>query len=108
MKTKTIIAKSFDQHLQEEFGKSPEFKKAYEEEVVRLQIGWKIAQLRQMQHLSQAQLAKRMKTSQQTISRLEDLNNTRININTLARLAVALKARLSIDFIPSELIAAVH
>ena len=100
MKTKTIIAKSFDQHLQEEFKKSPEFKKAYEEEVTRLQIGWKIVQLRQMRHLSQAQLAKRMKTSQQTISRLEDLKDARVNINTLARLAAALKSRLSIDFIP--------
>lgn len=100
MKTKTIIAKSFDQHLQEEFKKSPCFKQAYEKELARLQIGWKIAQLRQMRHLSQAQLAKRMKTSQQTISRLEDLKDTRVNINTLARLATALKARLSIDFIP--------
>lgn len=70
MKTKTIIAKSFDQHLQEEFKKSPEFEKAYEEEVARVQIGWKVVQL--MRHLSQAQLDKRIKTSQQTISRLED------------------------------------
>ena len=101
MKIKTVIAKSFDQHLQEEFKKSPQFKKAYEEEVARLQIGWKIAQLRQMRHLSQAQLARRIKTSQQTISRLEDLKDARVNINTLARLAAALKARLSIDFIPS-------
>jgi DNA-binding XRE family transcriptional regulator len=108
MKTKTIIAKSFDQHLQEEFKKSPGFKKAYDEEVARLQVGYKIAQLRQLRHLSQAELAKKVKTTQQTISRLEDLNNTRININTLARLAAALKAKLSIDFIPSELITAVH
>ena len=41
MKTITIIAKSFDQHLQEEFKRSPEFKKAYEEELARLQIGLK-------------------------------------------------------------------
>ena len=108
MKTKKIIAKSFDQHLQEEFKKSPEFKKAYDEEMARLQVGYKIAQLRQMRHLSQAELAKKVKTTQQTISRLEDLKNTRININTLARLAVALKAKLSIDLIPSELITAVH
>lgn len=108
MKNKIIVAKTFDQHLEEEFKKSPEFKKSYDEEIARLQVGFKISQLRQMRHLSQAELAKKVKTTQQTISRLEDLKNTRININTLARLAVALKAKLSIDFIPSELIRAAH
>ncbi len=101
MKKKVIVPKSFDQYLDEQFKKDPKFKKSYEDELTRLQIGWKITQLRQMRHLSQAELAKKVKTTQQTISRLEDLNNTRININTLMRLAVALKARLSIDLIPT-------
>ncbi len=101
MKNKMIVAKTIQQHIEEEIKKSPEFKKAYDEEVTRLQIGWKIAQLRQMRHLSQAELAKKVKTSQQTISRLEDLKDARINLNTLAKLAVALKARLSIDLIPA-------
>jgi DNA-binding XRE family transcriptional regulator len=101
MKNKIIVAKTVRQHIEEEFKKSPEFKKAYDEEVARLQVGFKIAQLRQMRHLSQAELAKKVKTTQQTISRLEDLKNARVNINTLARLAAALKARLSIDFIPA-------
>jgi DNA-binding XRE family transcriptional regulator len=86
-----------------EFRKSPEFRRAYDEEVARLQVGYKIAQLRQMRHLSQTELAKKVNTTQQTISRLEDLRNSRINIKTLARLAAALRARLSIDFIPNEL-----
>jgi len=103
MKNRVVVAKTVRQHIEEESKKSPEFKKAYDEEVARLQVGFKIAQLRQMRHLSQAELAKKVKTTQQTISRLEDLKNTRVNINTLARLAAALKARLSIDFIPSEL-----
>ena len=104
MKQKVTVAKSFSQYIEDESKKSPEFKKAYEEELTRLQIGFKIARLRQMRHLSQAELAKRVKTTQQTISRLEDLKNARININTLARVAVALKARLTIDFIPTELV----
>jgi hypothetical protein len=37
---KVIIAKTFCEHLEEEFKKSPDFKKAYEEEVARLQIGF--------------------------------------------------------------------
>jgi len=103
MKRKVIIPRTISQHIEEEFRKNPEFRKAYDEEIARLQIGYKIAQLRQMRHLSQAELARKVNTTQQTISRLEDLRNARINVKTLARLAAALKARLSIDFIPREL-----
>ena len=103
MKRKIVVPKTVSRHIEEEFRKSPDFRKAYDEEASRLQIGYKIAQLRQMRHLCQAELAKRVNTTQQTISRLEDLRNTRINIKTLARLAAALRAKLSIDFIPREL-----
>ena len=103
MKRKMVTPKTVSQHIEEEFRKSPEFRRAYDEEVARLQVGYKIAQLRQMRHQSQAELAKKVNTTQQTISRLEDLRNSRINIRTLARLAAALRARLSIDFIPNEL-----
>lgn len=100
---KTIIPKTVSQHIEEEFRKNPEFRKAYDEEIARLHIGYKIARLRQLRHLSQAELAKRVATTQQTISRLEDLNNSRLNIKTLAKIAAALKAKLSIDFIPREI-----
>lgn len=103
MRKKIITPKTVSQHIEEEFRKSPAFRKAYDEELARLQIGYKLARLRQMRHLSQAELAKKVHTTQQTISRLEDLRNTRLNIKTLVRLAVALRARLSIDFIPSEI-----
>jgi DNA-binding XRE family transcriptional regulator len=99
---KIIRPKTVTQHIEEEFKRSPEFRKAYEEEVARLQIGYKIARLRQLRHLSQAELARRIATTQQTISRLEDLSNARVNVRTLVRIAAALKARLSIDFIPRE------
>ena len=103
MKRKIMIPRTISQHIEEEFRNNPAFRKAYDEEVTRLQIGYKITQLRQMRHLSQAELARKVNTTQQNISRLEDLRNARINIKTLTRLAVALKARLSIDFIPREL-----
>jgi len=103
MKKKVIVPKAISRHIEEEFRKDPEFRKAYEAEAARLQIGYKIARLRQLRHLSQAELAKRVNTTQQTISRLEDLRNARINVKTLARLAAALRARLSVDFIPHEL-----
>ncbi len=99
---KIIVAKTVSQHIEEESRKSPEFKKAYDEEMARLQIGYKIARLRQMRRLSQAELAKKVHTTQQTISRLEDITNARVNVRTLAKIAGALRARLSIDFIPRE------
>lgn len=99
---KAITPKAVSRHIEEEFRKSPEFRKAYDEEVARMQIGYKIARLRQMRHLSQMELAQKVDTTQQTISRLEDLRNTRVNIRTLSRIAAALKAKLSIDFIPRE------
>jgi DNA-binding XRE family transcriptional regulator len=99
---KVTTPKTISQHIEEEFRKSPEFRKAYDEEVARLQIGYKIARLRQLRHLSQAALARKVATTQQTISRLEDLSNSKVNLRTLAKIAAALKARLSIDFIPRE------
>ena len=100
---KTIVPKTVSQHIEEEFRKSPQFRRAYDEEVARLQIGYKISRLRQMRHLSQAELARKVKTTQQTISRLEDLRNGAVNLKTLARIAAVLRARLSIDFIPGEI-----
>jgi len=100
---KAIVPKSIGQYAEEEFRKSAEFRKAYSQETANLQIGYKIAQLRKMRHLSQSQLAKRIRSSQQTISRLEELKNISVNIRTLIKVASALRAKLDIDFIPREI-----
>lgn len=52
--------------------KDPEVRKAYEEELSQLMIAHRIAELREEAHLTQAQLALRIHTKQQVISRLED------------------------------------
>jgi len=67
-----------------------------------LKIAYKIAQLRKQRHVTQGELAKKIGTTQQTISRLEDSENVKITVHTLARLAMALKAKLSIDLVPQE------
>ena len=95
-----IKPESVSQHIEEEYKKSREFRKAYDEEVLMLKIAYKIAQLRKQRHITQRGLAKMVGTTQQNISRLEDSDNTRVSLHTLARLAVALKARLSVDLIP--------
>ena len=95
-----ITPESVGQHIEEEYKKSREFRKAFDEEVLMLKIAYKIAQLRKQRHITQRELAKMAGTTQQNISRLEDSDNTRVSLHTLARLAVALKARLSVDLVP--------
>ena len=101
-KKKIITPESVSQHVEEQYKKSREFRKAYDEEVLMLKIAYKIAQLRKQRHVTQGELAKKIGTTQQTISRLEDSENTKVTVHTLARLAVALRAKLSIDLIPRD------
>jgi len=97
-----ITPESVSQHIEEQYKKSSGFRKAFDEEVFMLKIAYRIAQLRKQRHITQRELAKKMGTTQQTISRLEDSENTQVTLHTLTRLARALKARLSVDLIPQE------
>lgn len=97
---KPIILKSVSQHVEELYRKSSEFRKAYDEEVMMLKIAYKVAQLRKDRHITQSELARRVGTTQQTVSRLEDFTNTRVSVSTLVKLAKALHAKLNIDLIP--------
>jgi len=97
---KATVPESISQHIEEEYRKSREFRKAYDEEILRLKIAYKITHLRKSRHLTQQELAEKVGTTQQNISRLEDLENTQITLQTLTKLAIALKARLAIDLIP--------
>jgi len=97
---KTIVPKSISQHIEEEYKKSAEFRKSYDEEIGRLEIAHHIERLRIKRGLTQAQLAKRINTTQQTISRLEDTTNVQISVKTLMKVASALRSRLCIHFIP--------
>lgn len=97
---KVIIPESVSQHIEKEYKKSPEFRKAYDEEILMLKISYKISQLRKQRHITQLALARMIGTTQQTVSRLEDSKNTQVTLHTLVRLAKALHARLSIDLVP--------
>lgn len=102
-RNKAALPETIERYIEERGKKNPEFRKAYLDEITRLNIAYKIMQLRKARHLSQAELAKKIHTSQQTISRLEDHRNTEITVATLSKLAVALKAKLTIDLIPQDL-----
>lgn len=97
-KKKIIVPETVSRHIEEEFRKDPEFRVAYMDEIVKLEIARKVRWLRHKRNLSQNQLAKRMGTTQQTVSRLEDPRNTEITITTLAKVAMALRADLQINF----------
>ena len=104
-KEQVATPKTIGQYAEEQYRKDPVFRKAYDEEIARLQLGYRIAQLRKQRKITQGELARRVQTTQQTISRIEDVKNTRINMRTLIRVASALRAQLRIDLVPDELVA---
>jgi len=101
-KSEVITPESVGQHIEDQYKKSRDFRKAYDEEVLMLKIAYKIAQLRKQRHVTQGALAKMVGTTQQTISRIEDPDNTKLTLHTLARVAMALKAKLSVDLVPRD------
>ena len=88
----------FQDRLKEEL-KDPEFKKAFSREEIFASLAIQIARLRQGRGLSQKNLAKRLHTTQQTVSRLEDTNNKSLSLNTLIKLAEVLHKKIKIELV---------
>ncbi len=65
------MPETIGKHIEEEYKTSQTFRKSYDEEVLLLKIAYKIAQLRKQRHITQGELARRMGTTQQTVSRLD-------------------------------------
>ena len=91
-------ARRFQDYLKEQL-KDGEFRKGFEEEGVYAQLAVQIARLRTRKKLSQKRLARLLHTSQQTVSRLEDPQNTSYSLRTLVKLAHALGKELKVQFI---------
>jgi ribosome-binding protein aMBF1 (putative translation factor) len=77
--------------------KNPAFKKAYEQEDVRVRLALRISELRKEKKLSQAQLANRLHTTQQVVSDIETLKHANMTVLTLQKIAQALDRRLVVD-----------
>ena len=88
----------FRDYLHEQL-RDPAIRKAYEEEEVLVELAIHIVRLRQQKRLSQRQLAHRLHTSQQMISRLESPRNGSLSIRTLLKLAHALGKELKVQFV---------
>ncbi len=84
-------------YLEEEL-KDPEFREAFDEEEVYASLAIQIAKIRQNNKLTQKELAKRLHTTQQTISRLENIRNRSYSLQTLIKLARIFDKRVNVEF----------
>lgn len=89
---------TFRQDLAESL-KDPAFKKAWDDSEAEYQLAAKIIEARLKKKMSQRDLAKKVKTSQAAISRVEAMNGNP-SLFFLKRIAHALGTKISINFIP--------
>ena len=90
---------NFDRYLEEQL-RDPAFAVRFERAGEAWDVALPIAALRRRAGLSQKDLAKLLKTSQQQISRLESPGYEGHSLTTLRRVADALNARVRIVFEP--------
>lgn len=79
--------------------KDDEIRMLYEEERAKTQFAIAVREARKRANLTQAQLAKRVKTTQSVIARLESGTDTRVpSLPLLARIAAACDGVLEVGF----------
>ena len=84
--------------LHEQWSKKKSYRSAYDELAPEFALARAVIEARVAAGLTQRQLAKRMKTTQSVVARLEG-GRTRPSTQTLFRLAEATHTRLTIDFV---------
>jgi transcriptional regulator with XRE-family HTH domain len=87
--------------VEELTGKSQEMADLVEQEQANLDVAREIYELRIKAKLSQAELARKVGTTQSVISRLEDADYDGHSLAMLRRIASALEKRIEIRFVPS-------
>lgn len=92
---------NFDRYLEEQL-KDPAFAARFEQAGEAWDVALQIAALREKAGLSQKELAKLLKVSQQQISRLESPGYEGHSLSTLRRVASALNARVHVTFEPEK------
>ncbi|TET79854.1 MAG: helix-turn-helix domain-containing protein [Candidatus Cloacimonadota bacterium] len=79
--------------------RDPEFRRAFDEEEVCVSLAIQIAKIRQKKNITQQELARRLQTTQQNISRLENIDNRSCSLKTLIKVAHALDKRLKVELV---------
>jgi transcriptional regulator with XRE-family HTH domain len=97
MKTRT----NFDIYLETQL-KDPDFAERFKKAGEAWDVALKLASLRKTSGLSQKELAKRVGTSQQQISRLESPSYEGHSLSMLRRVAEVLGATLYVDIQPNR------
>lgn len=92
---------NFDLYLEKQL-KNPSFAERFKRAGEAWDVALQIAALRQRAGLSQKDLAKLLKTSQQQISRLESPGYEGHSLSMLRRVAEVLHARVRVTFEPEE------
>lgn len=90
----------FEEYVEQCVAEEPELAGHLAQASERLDIALQLVKLREAMGLTQAELATRVGTSQQTISRLENPHYQRHSVRTLRRIADALDARLEMRIVP--------
>ncbi len=88
----------FRDRLKED-SKDRAFRKAFDEEEVYASLAIQIAKIRQRKKLTQRELARRLHTSQQMVSRLEDVEDRSYSLKTLVKVAHALDKQLKVELV---------
>lgn len=87
---------TFDEHLKASL-RNPAFRKAWKESELEFQISRAIIENRLAKKMSQKELAKRVKTTQAVISRIEGMNSNP-TVGLLSRIARALGQEMKVQF----------
>lgn len=95
---------NFDRYLNEQL-KDPAFASRFKRAGQAWDVALQITALRRQAGLSQRELAKRVKTSQQQICRLESPGYEGHSLSMLRRVAQALRARVRVVIEPEETVA---
>ncbi len=94
---KTKKAIDFQAYLAKRL-KNSEFKKHYNEYGKQLEIAYQILQLRKQKKISQAELARKLGTTQGNVARME-AGQQNFTTDTLQKIASAFKRGLKIEFV---------
>lgn len=94
-------ARYLDDYLKGQM-KDPVFRRHFRQSRLAAEVAHQIVKLRERLRISQAELARRMGTKQQTISRLESGNYEGFTLKTLMNIAEATKTQLVVRFGPTR------
>jgi len=92
---------NFDRYLAEQM-KNPAFAARFKQAGEACDVALQLAALREQAGLSQAELARKLKTTQQQISRLESPGYEGHSLSMLRRVASVLRARVRVVLEPAE------